>query len=198
MSKQGINNFTKTKKQTVKKSKSNVSSPKSTQFKTISGIQSSLLKNIEILSDFTVIVDSKGIVINSSNPSGILKNKKQIFKGKNIFLFYKNEDSSITELAEKKKKFSITTRFQYAKDKDIPVLSRWSLIQNTGKEKYFLVLNFILESPDKVPSEDFLNNIDGEFTWGSTTGIKDRFVSYSDNLFNVTGYTQTEIKRKAE
>lgn len=198
MSKQGSKSSARMKKQIIKKSKKTFPPPKQTKIKTTPNELSSIESYLEILSDFTAIVDSKGIIINSSRPTGILKNKKQIFKGKNIFLFYKNEDSNFPEAAKKKKKFSTITKFQYAKDKDIPVLSRWSVIPNTGKDKYFLVLNFILESSGKVYSEEFLHNIEGEFTWSSKTGIKDRRLVYSENLFKVTGYTQTEIKRKAE
>jgi PAS domain S-box-containing protein len=49
-----------------------------------------------------------------------------------------------------------------------------------------------------LEGKELIRDTTGEFTWFSTSGLKDRSSIYSNNLSTITGYSQTEIKRRPE
>lgn len=160
-----------------------------------------LIDQLDLISDLSFLIDSNGTVIECSKPRNMPGAKKSVFLNKNLFFFYKTDINGRDLLDEVKEKKYKTTSFEleYAENKNASVLTRWTLLNDSGGDKYyFLVLNFItgLNSVKSTGAGD--SELQGEFNWYSDSGIKDRGTEYSENLTAVTGYTKTEIKRKPD
>ncbi len=164
--------------------------------------QLSLITNqLSELSDLSLVTDSEAKVLECGNPARVLRCKKQIFINKDFFLFLHTDEDKNKILKSVSFNKSLTYKFslEYSKGKIVPVLSRWTALKEktTGKTFYF-ILNYVLNGINQPAETDPVKDIKGEFTWFSSSGIKDRATIYSTNLPMITGYSQTEIMRKPE
>lgn len=162
---------------------------------------SPIINQIDALSDLSLIINSEGIVIACGKPQKLPGVKKEIFLNKDIFLFYKSVQGKVSILKEvvSKGSKSALLDLQYSKNKSASLSTRFSLLYNKEKTtKYFLVLSFVLNQDKLKSTKNTDHIIQGEFSWYSAIGVKDRAVEYSENLTPVTGYSKIEIKRKPE
>ncbi len=161
----------------------------------------SLKEHLGSLSDLSLITDEDGIVLECGNPASHLKCNKKNFLSKDLFLFIRSEfdKKRILREAASKKNHSFSFILECNKNKTVPVLSRWSLFKDISSGKnFYLVLNYEANNIYQVEDKGMVKDVKGEFTWFSSNGYKDRAAIYSGNLTHVTGYSQTEIKRKPE
>ena len=188
------NSVQKLRAKAVKKSVSKSTNPFPSEL-------ASLINSLDKLSDLSLITDSEGKIIVCGDPSPYFKYDKNIFINKSFFLFIHSDidEKKILEEASYQKHFSFSFSLEYSKNKTMPVLSRWSgFTDKITKRKFFLVLNHIANNVHQLEGKDLVKDAAGEFTWFSSSGLKDRSVIYSDNLSIITGFSQTEIKRKPE
>jgi two-component system, sensor histidine kinase and response regulator len=153
------------------------------------------------LSDLSLITDSKGKILLYGNPSTGLKFSRKIVTGKNIFLYIDTNTvkNKILKKAESKGNSTFYFQLECSKNKSVPVLSRWStfVAKSTG-HVFYLILNNIIYNPNSTDEQGFIGNINGRIIWTSTSKLKDRSTIYSNNLSELTGFSQSEINRKQE
>ncbi len=174
----------------VKKGKGNLS----TEF-------SPIIYQLDFISDLSLIINSEGVVLASGKPQKLPGAKKDVFINKDIFMFYKEnlkKEDILNQIRLKKYK-TISLDLEYAKNKEASVVTRWSpLNYNEEKGKYFLLLNFVTSLHRSRTNKKKNIAIQGEFTWHSSSGIKDRTTEYSENVTAETGFSNRDIKRKPE
>ena len=161
----------------------------------------SLANQLDALSDLSLITDSKGKIITCGNPAPHFKCKKNIFVNKSFFLFIHSdtEKRKILEQVTIRKNTSFSFSLEYSKNKTIPVLSRWStFVDKDSGLRFYLILNHTANNVYQLEGKEFIKDATGEFTWFSSSGLKDRSVIYSDNLSVITGFSQAEIQKKPE
>jgi PAS domain S-box-containing protein len=161
----------------------------------------SLVKQLDALSDLSLITDSDGKIITCGNPARHLKCNKKIFIDKSFFLFILSDfdKERILKEVSSQKYSSFSFTLEYSKNKTIPVLSRWSsFVDKHSGRRFYLVLNHTVNNIHQLEGKELIRDTTGEFTWFSTSGLKDRSSIYSNNLSTITGYSQTEIKRRPE
>ena len=161
----------------------------------------SLAKQLDALSDLSLITDSIGKIITCGNPARHLKCNKKVFVDKNFFLFLHSDidKKKILEEVSSQKYVSFSFTLEYSRNKTVPILSRWSsFVDKSSGRKFYLVLNHTANNVHQLKGKELIKDAIGEFTWFSSSGLKDRSVIYSNNLSIITGYSRTEIKRRPE
>jgi len=162
---------------------------------------SPIIYQLDFISDLSLIIDSEGVVIASGKPQKLPGAKKDVFINKDIFMFYKEDlkKKNILKEVRLKKYKTISLDIEYAKNKEASVVTRWSpLNYNEKKGQYFLLLNFVTSLGSSGTNKKDVVAIQGEFTWHSSSGIKDRTTEYSENVTAVTGFSNRDIKKKPE
>ncbi len=162
---------------------------------------SPIIYQLDFISDLSLIINSEGVVLASGKPQKLPGAKKDVFINKDIFMFYKEnlkKEDILNQIRLKKYK-TISLDLEYAKNKEASVVTRWSpLNYNEEKGKYFLLLNFVTSLHSSRTNKKNNIAIQGEFTWHSSSGIKDRTTEYSENVTAETGFSNRDIKRKPE
>ena len=182
------------KAKAVKKSVSKLSNSYPTEL-------SSLVKQLDTLSDLSLITDSEGKIIACGNPERHLKCNKKIFLDKSFFLFIHSDidKKKILEEVSSQKCSSFSFTLEYSKNKTVHVFSRWSLfVDKQSDRKFYLVLNHVANNVHQLEGKELTKDATGEFTWFSSSGLKDRSAIYSNNLSTITGFSQAEIRRRPE
>ena len=180
--------------------------------KNVARAESKLLKSFPIalqqianhlgnLSDLSLIADSKGNILLCGNPAADLKCNRKNFTGKNFLLYINtNTDKNrILKDAQSEKNTTFYFHLEWSKNKTVKILSRWlAFVEKTKGHVFYLILNNIINNLDASQEKEFFGNIKEEIIWTSSSGLKDRSTIYSNNLITLTGYSQSDIKRKGE
>ena len=130
-----------------------------------------------VLSDLSLITDSKGNILLYGKPATDLKYNRKNLSGKNIFFYINtNKDKNrILKEIEAKGKITFYFHLECSKNKTVPVLSRWlAFVEKPKSHVFYLILNNIINNPYLSEEKKLVGDFKEGVIWTSSSGLKDR------------------------